>query len=179
MARKKDTNKWRHSEAKKLLYADIIAGIIPVDEKEMDAAAVYQHYSTDPNFLLSDFHDKKLFPGRLKRLREKIQGKDSRMERDAKALAGDRMMFPKPTTDFRGTTRWADSEAKKLLLKDIDNNLHLTLTKKKLWKSKPECQEIDLDIFRGRVYQEIKARKFQAYVKHKRKEKESAGDEER
>jgi len=161
------------------MYADIIAGIIPLDENEMDAAAVYQHYSTDPNFLLSDFHDKKLFPPRLKRLREKIQGKDSGRERDAKALASDRMLFPKPMTDFRGNSRWADSEAKKLLQKDIDNNLQLTKTKEQLWKSKPQYQELDLDIFRGRVYQELKSRKFQSYVKHKRSKKETANDEER
>jgi len=82
-------------------------------------------------------------------------------------------------TDFRGNSRWADSEAKKLLQKDIDNNLQLTKTKEQLWKSKPQYQELDLDIFRGRVYQELKSRKFQSYVKHKRSEKETANDEER
>jgi len=179
MARKKDATTWRHSEAKKLLYADVISGVVPVDETQMNAQAVCDCCSNHPDFLLSDFHDRKKFPARLNRLRDKIKGKNNRQDRDAAALANDRLLFPRPSSNYRGEPDWANSNAKKLLADDIANGRHLALTKKKLWKSRPECQETDLDVFRGRVCQMLKSIKFEACVTCKRDKKKTADDEER
>jgi len=156
MARKKDANKWRHSEAKKSLHADIVAGVIPASQSEMSADEVCKHCSANPDFLLSDFHDKRLFADRLKRLRDKIKGKDDRRKRDADALAGDRLIFPKRDFNYRGEAEWQNSKAQELLKKDIDTGRHLSQTKEKLWLSKREHQEYDLNIFRGFVHQELK-----------------------
>jgi len=179
MAPKKDSKSWQHSEAKKTLHGDICAGTIPLDQNEMSADAVYAHHKEHPDFLLSDFHDERLFTSRLKALRTKTKEKNDFKKRDAKALAEDRLQFPKPATNFRGESDWASSKAKELLKTDIDNKKHLTMKKKKLWLSKPECQEIPLDTFRGRVCQETKSRKFQACVSTKRDKKKTAGDEDR
>lgn len=173
MASKKDqAPKWISSDAKALLIELVKKGEVPAD---MKPKKVFETFCKDrPEFkLVGDAN----FASRLKGVRDKIKDKNFSAERDAAALAHDRMLHPRPHEDGFGLPFWPDAEAKKLLDKDIDNNLHNTMTKTALWKSRAECYEcFPFEIFVKRIHQEVKTRKFHAHCEDKANKKISKKD---
>lgn len=160
---------WQTSEAKMLLYNAIIAGVIPLDNGDMGAREVFDHCK---DFFAEEFAqvEWKNFSSRLRDLRKVIRDKNSRADRDAAALSRDRAIFPPHSVkDKHGNElHWPDSEAFQLLKQDIDNGKHQTMKPEALWKSRPEYESYDKKVFRGHIYQEVKSRKFAAFIKAKR-----------
>lgn len=170
---------WRNCIAKMVIYEDLVSGTIPLDEKDMSAAEVFDFYQGEEAFHGITFEPH--FTGRLQRLRDKVKMKNDHSERDALALAQDRAIYPRRTHSINHPY-WAVSKARELLEKDIQNNVHTTfknekgkVSREKFWKSRAAYQEFDLDEFRGHVYQQIKTVKFQNYVKTKVKENKDKG----
>ena len=166
---------WQNCIAKTVIYEDLISGMIPLEAADMSAAEVFEFYWDEPAFKGMMFEP--YFEGRLKRLRDKVKMKNDHSERDARALAQDRAIYPRRTHSI-DQPHWAVSKAKELLEEDIQNNVHTTfknkngkVSREKFWKSRAAYQEFELEEFRGHVYQQIKTEKFQNYVKSKVKEK--------
>jgi len=166
MAGTKTPPKWINSQAKAYLLNLLTEGKIPED---MAPKRVYEkHCKGCPEFAL--FGDKN-FCSRLRSLRKKVSERSDRAARDSEALARDRMIYPRPCQDGFGLPYWPDSDAKKLLERDIDEENHLNTKTYALWMSKPEHYEsIPCEVFVKRIHQEVKTRKFHTYVDDKRKE---------
>lgn len=67
---------------------------------------------------------------------------------------------------------WPDSAAEKWLGKDIDDGKHTQMKPRELYQSRVEYQDYMLTIFRGHIHQEVKKRKFIAFLKNKQAKKE-------
>jgi hypothetical protein len=104
---------------------------------------------------------KRLFKGRLDRLRADIRKKQAFAASDSAALANDRLLHPVPTHNHRGEPRWEGSEAQRLLRQDIDLGNHLDLMPRDLFMSEPDYYDnYPLEVFRKHIKQEVKLRKF-------------------
>ena len=113
MAKKKKDpeKKWITCTTKKILFEDIVSGFIP-DEMHWE-----EDYERREEYKVTT---KRLFKGRLDRLRADIRKKQAFAASDSAALANDRLLHPVPTHNHRGEPRWEGSEAQRLLRQDID-----------------------------------------------------------
>ena len=64
-----------------------------------------------------------------------------------------------------------DEKAKDRLRRDVLRGVHERLTPAEMWEWRTVYQKYDLDIFRHRVYQEIRRNKFLNWLDDKRTEK--------
>jgi len=165
MSSNKQEPKWIKSPAKAYLLDLIEKGKVPSTLKPRE---VHDEFCVNrPEFQAFGY---KHFSNRLRALREKVADRNDRADRDAAALASDRLLHPRPNQDGFGLPYWPDSEAKEVLCEDIDRGNHLTMTKEQLWSSKPEHYEsFPFDVFVKHVHQEVKTRKFHAYIADKAK----------
>lgn len=172
MDKKKD---WRTSQAKSFLYNGLRDGSIPLTGDEMSAAVVYREFCQNKEEFEAFPYDKH-FAARLGRLRKLVSTENSKLERDAKAFYHDREIYPAPTHDAFGTLFWPTSEARKMLSEDIDCGKHKAMKPKELWSSRAEYyNNFPLDIFTKHIHQEIKSRKYLAYLKDKASKKNAGG----
>jgi hypothetical protein len=162
-SRKKKVS-WRKSEAKDQLELDIIAEVVTDDSDPQEV------YDSRPElyyeFAFNNFNTN------LKSLLKKVANQRSRAAFDAAAVDHDRSAHPFPARNGHGRLQWYDSEAKRLLWKDIDDGVYIpsgpNKTKPiKLWTSRPEYQLFELETFRNHIYQEIKSKKSRCYFKDK------------
>lgn len=160
--------KWRDSPAKAYLEGLLKKGKVPA---EMGAHEVYQTFCKH-HMEFELFEDQQSFSRRLKSLRDAVSKKNGQAERDAQALNHDRMIYGRPHQDGHGLPYWPDCDAKDLLEEDIEDNKHNTMTKAKLWKSRPEYHEcFPFDVFVGHVHSEVRSAKFHAYLEDKAEKK--------
>ena len=166
----KMTDSWQHSAAKKYLYKLIVDGTIPSTMKPMQ---VFELYCKDRNEF-ENFQDYSNFGDRLRRLRQKVKRRSDRAELDVACLAHDRDIFPAPTVDTKGNPMWQNSLAQELLREDLEAGKHKEMKPRVLYETRAAYNEFyDLDFFRERIYQEIKAKKHKVYIKEKMKKKKS------
>ena len=78
-----DPSKWRTCEAKRIVYCDLLAGLIP---ETMKAREVYDSYKDEPAFSKVPW---KNFSERLKRLRNKVIDKNDHIQGSDMAIAID------------------------------------------------------------------------------------------
>jgi len=141
-----------------------------MDEAEMGHMAVYENFCLGrPEF--EQFPYDYLFKDRLKRLRKLVSDKEDRSETDLAALLHDRLIFPKAMEDTKGRPMWQGSAPQKQLQKDIEDGLlegESRLKPRELFELKETCNsQCDLDFFRNRTCQGVKAKKRQVWVEHK------------
>jgi hypothetical protein len=147
---------WKDSDAKKLLYQDLISGLIPLED--MEPRVVYLQRPEFADFEISHFRD------RLRDLRRQITDKNNSAASDSAALARDRLIYPKKTHNHRGEPRWEGSEAERLLRLDMDDGKHNRMKPMDLYNSREEYYaNYPLAVFRGHINQEDKRRKYIAY----------------
>ena len=147
--------KWnRKNPVRQQLQCDVVTQVIP-DSMDVNVAFNIQ----DKYKKLMEFE---LFKSRLKSMRLIIQKKHERAAEDAKALANDQVIHPRPTLNARGEVQWIDSEAKKLLSIDVAEGLHEMMSPSELYSSCPEYKQDCpiLEVFRGHIHQEIKTVKW-------------------
>ena len=143
---------WRNSDAKGLLSDDIVNGVVPNDMAPMDV------YNMRPEYQVYKYDN---FRANLKRLRDRNEDRKEWATRDRKAHDHDRKIRPKPALDHRGEPRWEGSEAQRQLKLDVDAGIHLTMSKRAFYYSRPVYYHNyrDLRVFRDRLYQEERSRK--------------------
>lgn len=156
--------KWANSKAKKLLLQDLSDGTIPLDAEDMGPQTVYMQRPEFAEIPYNRFRD------RLNNMRKTIRLSKMQASSDGNALAHDRVAHPKRLTNHRGERRWEGSDAEWLLKLDIENGKNDGLTPSAFWQSRSEYQEYSLLVFRKHRDQEIKRRKYIAYLKAKNKD---------
>jgi len=154
--------KWEDSNAKALLRKDIIDGIVPLEAKDD------QNESTMPLFDIYnsriEFADYKYekFSSRLSSLRNTLANEFDRVALDQAAFDNYKKNHPVLTGFSRlGLIEWQGSESQRLLLLDIEAGKHLTMSKVDLYGDKPEYyNEFPLEVFRDKMYQELRTAKY-------------------
>jgi hypothetical protein len=84
--------KWQWSDARAILFDDLVNNKVPLYWKRGDmtaAQAFDQLYKDEPPFQISDFGDITKFKTRLSSLRKIVKQKSEQAEEDALALAHD------------------------------------------------------------------------------------------
>lgn len=163
MAREKKKPSWKNSEAKRLLREDIITGAVP---SGMIAKDVYEMHAEYGNWPYENF------PGNLKRLREKISLDYERMKSDYNAYKHDLALLATLRADQPQVTPWHKSDAKWMLIQDINNGKHKDMKPAELYVTRQEYQQFDLKTFRNHIYQETDSRTKRTF-RFKKKEKRS------
>jgi hypothetical protein len=159
---------WRKSKAKRLLEEDLTKGTIPLESDEMGAREVYGQRPEFSEFEYAHFTD------RLRDLRKQIGQKKDIAFADCAALARDRAIYPKPAHNHRGEPRWEGSEAERLLRADISLFRSTQNKPVDLYRSRAEYyNNYPLVVFRGHIDQEVRRLKYNAYLKAKKKKKET------
>ena len=155
------TISWGQSKAKQLLVKAIKAGTIPMEARDDNGKSTMplkEIYESIPELKKYDY---KKFSSRLSTVRASCKAWFSRAKEDEPLVMSFIEKYPFSTQSSKGYIEYQGSEAQKLLLKDIDDGVHLTMTKKKLWASRPEYYEnFPLKTFRDKFWQEIRTEKY-------------------
>ena len=170
MPKNPDWIPWRNCVPRAIIIEDLIAGYLPMDNDEMTAEHAWKYMYEN----MDEFKEAKVvfsqFAARLKDHRTQVKKNLKRAARETQALRHDRKLIPRKATNHKGEKVFDLSEAKLLLRDDIENDRHCGITPTQLWLSRPEYQEFELDIFRHRIYQEQRRKKFVFYLNYKRNE---------
>lgn len=159
---------WQHSKARKMLRLDIEDGSITL----LAYDAVTNKTGTkaeDAYKLRTEYQEYQFekFEKYLETMRGIIRDHHGRASRDASAVAGFRQVYPKPPTNHRGEPRWEGSKAEEFLKNDMNEGKHTQMKPKQLRATRPEYQAYNPKTFSSHIDQEIRARKFQVYLKDK------------
>jgi len=147
-AKKKET--WAKSKSKAILRRGIIDRTIAND------MTPEQVFAMDPQE-----HGKwkwQNWKTNLSNLREAIARDRGRMAADARDFGHDLARVKKLREANPVPTPWHKSECPKLLKKDVDDGLHLTLKPKQLYAKREEYRAFTLTVFRNHIYQEVDSR---------------------
>lgn len=149
---------WAKSTAKRLLKADILSNKV---HPLMNAKTVYAMHPEYAEYVYSNFRTN------LRSLRLSIKKLQKRAASDEVALSMDLLLHGKDDSRVLqrkdGLPQWKESEACKLLKKDIDDGVNISLKPHDLWLSTAAYQAFPLKKFRSHLYQEIRRRKTNAY----------------
>ena len=92
------------------------------------------------------------FTDRLRAVKNDFVRKADRRERDREAFEIFRKNHPVPTHNHRGKPRWEGSVVQKLLKQDMEAGLHVKMSPKQFWESRPEYREaMELNYFRDHM----------------------------
>ena len=162
---------WGDSVARQLLYDDVKAKIVPRTAKDANGKwtipKLRDIYTSRPEFAEYSY---KHFSSRLSTIRTIVAENDGRAEADQKAFENFKNNHPGSIYSQKGYIQWLGSPARKLLLQDLKDGLHNTLTKSELYDSRVEYySEFTLSVFRDKVNQEIRTSKYVHTIKVKGK----------
>jgi hypothetical protein len=156
-----DVQPWVKSDAKAILREAILAGEVDDDMAPMDV------YCWDPVFAYYKYEN---FRTNLRTLKEKVQEDRRRFQQDQIKLSHNLALFDRLEICNRGYLFWHTSRAKKKLKKDLEDP-HLTdLKPQQLYATRISFQQFPLDVFRGHIYQEKRAKKSTSYWLHRHEE---------
>jgi hypothetical protein len=156
---------WRGSEARTVLMGDLIDGILPVEASRITAEEAWEVYKTMDEFAKVVFDQ---FNERLKDHRKQVGENKIRAAKELDALMHDRRAFPRQTFNHRGQLVFDLHPAKLLLRADVKAGKHLTMTPEELQLTNGSYKMFEPDIFRQRIYQEVRRSKFVNHLKERR-----------
>ena len=90
---------------------------------------------------------------------------------EERALARDRLLYPRQTHNDRGEPLFDLSVAKLLLREDVKANRHVTMKPSEFQRTRTEYMPFKPSIFKHRIYQEVRRKKYLYYLELKRAEK--------
>ena len=106
-------------------------------------------------------YDYEKFSSRVSAVRKVIKDSKHRETEDQIAFDNYRSNHPPSFFSHRGYIEWQGSEAQDYLHLDMEAKLHISMEEKDLWASRPQYYEsFPLDVFRDKVYQEQRTKKF-------------------
>jgi hypothetical protein len=153
--------KWRDSDAKFLLYKDIMEGTVPLealDENGESTMPLLDIYVMHPELVEYDYSK---LSSQLRGLRTTIATLMDREEEDQQDFAAYVSNHPASSFLHHGYIEYQGSEAQELLLQDVEDKLHKTMGKKALWMFRSEYHlNFPLRVFRDKIYQEIRTAKY-------------------
>jgi hypothetical protein len=167
---KEEPEPWHYSQAKQMLTKDILDGIITSESDEhlvFLSRAEYQIYNEAK------------FTRNLKSLLTSLNAKQTNAAFDATAVAHDINLFPRPMLSSNGYPFWDTSEAKQLLLCDINNNVDLTMTKEAFHQSREAYKLFPFKVFNKHINQERSQRLQRSYWQFKKDETKRIKEEQR
>jgi hypothetical protein len=153
--------KWRDSTARRLLYLDVMNGLI-LDSMTTEEAFVHR-----PEFATYDLQK---FASRLATIRKQVNDRNVRAAEDKKAF--DMFVNNNEVQKYsrKGYIEWQGSESQKLALKDLEEGIHDLSIKggrnkeggyRMFFESRPEYyMEFDFKNFCEKIRQEIKTKKY-------------------
>ena len=163
---------WFHSEAKKVLLADLTDGHLSLDENVVSAEQAFLVYKARLPEAFADvgFNQFKL---RLKDHRKQVKMLHEASQWDQAAFEHDYLLVePRGTHNHRGEPIFDRSPAQELLRQDVKDRQHDEMSPMDLWYSRPEYLVFALEIFRHRIYQEVRLQKYWNHLEDKRTKKE-------
>lgn len=152
---------------RQLLYMDIMADKISLGETTTAEAARNQR----PEYLQ---YPLPAFTRYLDKMREQINKKNERRDRDAAAVVNFWKLHPKKMWNVRGEPRWEGSDAEKFLHEDMLLNKHIDMKPAALRATRIEYQAYFPKSFSSKIDQLVRKTKFQRYVRDKSKKKHDA-----
>jgi ribosomal protein S21 len=156
---------WRKCPGREILLEDLEPDGILEDHRHRPAKDLWRFYKTLPEFAgvpFSQFkHQLEIYLAR--------SGADKEMaERDERALRHDRAIHPRRSRNRRGELVFDMHIAKDLLRRDIENGRHLEMKPSDLRRTQEAYMQFTKTVFRHRIYQEVRRRKFFHYLDLKR-----------
>jgi hypothetical protein len=155
---------WRNSKAKRLLYHDILDGVVTAS---MVPATVFRMRPEYQVYLEDNFKTN------FKNLKQAIKDKQEYAVIDSAAFAHDRRVNPPVELTAKGCPHWNGSAAETFLKQDMDDGLHLTMKPAVLHMTRSEYQVYPLAVFRPHIGQEKRARLNNTYWLAKKKKKKN------
>ena len=166
---------WKNHAAREILQEDFEprGWLYDLEGEEARARVVYDIYQgREEAFRDVPFEQ---FEPKYTEYRKKATKQRARAAQELEWLQSDRRLYPRQTHNARGEPVFdLDIPAKEHLRADIKNKLHEQLTPMELHKSREEYKKYKLDIFRQRIYQEVRRSKYIHYLDKKRTEKRDA-----
>jgi hypothetical protein len=162
---------WRKAAAREIILEDLEPGGILNGLDHLSATDVWEFYRKLPQFELVVFSQ---FEERLKCHREQAGPLSEMAKRDAAAVLHDRSLYERCPNNTRGELVFDMHPAKHLLRADVKNKLHETLKPYALQQTRPEYMMFKKEIFKHRIYQEIRHQKFLHFLALKRDKQRSA-----
>lgn len=171
---------WRHSDAREILIEDMEPrGWLYCVDGENDEEDIWIVYNTyrESEESREAFRDVP-FEQFKEKFYDAVGQAAKRRARSAKEeewLEHDRRLHPRETHNQRGEPVFdLDTDAKVQLREDVKNKLHKRLKPMELQWLREVYQKYSLDIFRHRIYQEIRRQKYLNYLEKKRIEKKES-----
>ena len=151
---------WQDSKARKLLYKDIVDGL--VDDHLPPRVVIRMRPEYDEY--------QEYFANYLRTLRMSIKKNKDNAALASRAVQHDRrVMLPFASKDY---PPWRRSEADVSLKADIADKLHERLKPKELYESRPEYKDVyPLRVFRNHIYQEVNSERESSYWLHRNAKK--------
>ena len=141
---------WKGSEAKKLLYDDLLSGEVDETMAPQEVFMMRAEYSLYP------YHN---FVSNLRNLRLSIKKRKESATRSENALRNDISLG----VIQRKLPYWPDSEACFLLKQDIASGVFKQMSKRELWLSRDAYQAFSLPSFSDHIRQSLRLSKERAY----------------
>ena len=174
---------WAKSEAKKLLFKDLVAGIVPLESKYTDGTStrvlpvseeeenpmkpLQEIYAMRPEYAKYDYA---MFSSRLSSLRKTTSNYQKRAADDQDALDVFIENHPISYHSHKGYIQWQGSEAQRFLREDLRlGSVESFETKKEFWMSRPAYRNFPLKEFRDKIDQEVGTEKYICQIKEKGK----------
>jgi hypothetical protein len=173
----KENIKWRNSVQAQILLQDLEEGILPLDNYEHSARDAWNDcYKKMDEFKDVPFQQ---FSDRLRDHRKQVQKRVNRSINDEVARIHDRHIYPRQNRNSRGDLVFDMSPAKMILREDVINGIHETMTPSELQGLRTEYEGFKSDVFKRRIYQEVRLQKYYNYRDNQREKKKTELDEAR
>jgi hypothetical protein len=156
--------KWVVSEAKKIIIADLEAGILDVDAPSAKNAWD-ECYSKLAEFANVPFEQ---FQKRLADHRDQHQRQLSKATMEEILYERDKLMHTRQDRNNRGELVFDLHPAKLLLREDVESGENERMTPSDFQGTRPEYMLFKPNKFKERIYQEVKRKKYLYYLELKR-----------
>ena len=151
--------------ARKMILQDLEPEGILDGRDDLSAFDVWQYYKNLPEFGNVCFNQ---FQERLTTHRQQA-GRDRQLaHRDMKAMLHDREVYKRSGHNSRGEPVFDMSGAKLLLRQDVIDGIHADKTPSDFQRTRPEYMDFKKHIFKQRIYQEVRRKKFLHFLEIKR-----------
>jgi hypothetical protein len=159
---------WGTSLAKKIIMLDLEEGILALNEEDMSAEEAWKTYRHMAEFESIVFDQ---FKAKLADNREQVQALANRSAKEEYWMSHDRLLHPRQMHNDRGEPVFDLSVAKLLLREDVIANRHVAMKPSEFQRTRTEYMAYKPRIFKDRIYQEVRRKKYLYYLELKRTRK--------